>query len=161
MTIGLTFDSVETAVQTLQSKSFEEPVPSFSFCNLNKLESSLKTPFQRPILKSERSDFCEKAALLFCLLIENHAFPNANKRIAVVSLVTMADINGYKLNMSDIRLYAMAMSVTLLAKYELFNEAVDEVEKMLEDLLSRKPGKPMGANKVNQLRNGFKQFLKS
>lgn len=158
--IGLTFDSIVGVIEILQQKKdFDEPVPPFSQCDLNKLESSLKSPFQRVRNNEGKEAFAEIASLMFCFLIENHPFPNANKRIAVASLVTLADINGFRLNVSDIRIYAVAMAVTLLSKYNLFQEAVSEVKAIIFDSLESKPGKPMSKKQQGLLEKEFKAFL--
>ncbi len=159
--IGLTLESIEGSVEKLRTQNFAEPVPNFYQCNLLKLSASLKSPFQRPEKKSQIENFCQKGALIFCFLIENHPFPNANKRIAVVSLITMADINGYKIIVSNIRLYAMAMGVTLLSKYNLFNQAINEVETMIKDTITRKPGKPISKKRRKRLKSEFENFLEN
>jgi len=157
--IGLTLDSIVEILKELAGEDFDEPVVPIEECNLQKIASSLKTPFLRPDKKNQKYNFCHKAALLFCFLIENHCCSNTNKRLAVVSLGTLADINGYYLDISDIKLYALAMSVTLLAKYGLFNEAVEEVELRLVDALETRAGRPLGNKQRKELKGEFIKFM--
>jgi len=158
--IGLTPDSIIGVVNKLQAQSFPEPIPPLTECDYTKLSSALKTPFQRPIQSTFENDFCEKSALMFCLLIENHAFSNGNKRIAVACLHTLADINDLRIDISNIKLYALAMSVTLLAKYHLFTEAVFEIKTAIKDALRKKPGPSINKREMQLLKDEFLQFLK-
>ncbi|SDI99728.1 type II toxin-antitoxin system death-on-curing family toxin [Natribacillus halophilus] len=53
------------------------------------LDSAINRPKQTPTLY-------DKCTALYHALIKNHAFHNANKRTALMSLIRMLDINGYE-----------------------------------------------------------------
>jgi len=161
--IGLTLDSVASIVHNLKRHEidFNEPIPQFEECNLGRIASSLKTPFLRPLTSSDKKErFCFRAAHLFCLLIENHCFPNGNKRIAVTSLVTFGDINGFDFSrLKEFELYALAIAVTFLGKYELFNAAISEVKQKLLDNVERKRGRQVPEGELKKLKKEFKEFM--
>lgn len=161
MLIGLTPDAIEGIISKLKQKKFEEPVASIEECDLAKLHSSLKTPFLRPDLNSKSQNFCEKAGLLFFLLTENHCFKNSNKRIAVAALVTLADVNGYKINISEVSLYALSMAVTMLAKYNLVDEAKYEITKMIEVSLTKLVNSPQSDHEKSQIEKEFIEYMNS
>ncbi len=116
--IGLTPPAIEGALQVLETNlKADEPVDSFALCNKKKLDSSLKTPFQRPEKTAFVDDLIEKSSLLFILLIENHVLPtNGNKRLATLSLLLMLYINGYVIMSSPVDLYYLAIEVTELSR---------------------------------------------
>ena len=157
--IGLTLNSILAIIERLQTANFPEPVGSIEKCDLKKLESSLKIPFQRPTKSDSFEDFVEKAALLFFLITENHCFENSNKRIAVGALVTFADINGFNLGINEVSLYGLSIAITYLSKYGLNNEAVFEIEVVLRGHLVKKPGKKTSKLELRKLRKEFKDFM--
>lgn len=158
--IGLTPDSVNSIVDEYREKEFDEPMPLFREVNLGKLCSSLKTPFLRPSrYETFEKELCYKASCLFALIIESHSFPQGNKRTAVGVLVNIGINNGYRFNLSDIKLYACAMGVTLLSKYGLFDEAVEEIYHLLLDSLQKQPGKPLSRITRNELKKEFEKFM--
>jgi len=159
MLIGLTPDTLAGIIVLLKKRKFEEPVASMNECDLTKLSSSLKTPFLRPEIENKSEDFCEKATHLFYLLTENHCFSNSNKRIAVVSLITFADINGYKISTTEVSLYALSMATTLLTKYRLIKEAKYEINKVISDSLTRKSGPPLSKTERIEIEKEFVEFM--
>lgn len=161
MLIGLTPNTIAGIITLLKKRDFQEPVASLEECNLVKLSSSLKTPFLRPDLENKSENFCEKATHIFYLLTENHCFSNSNKRIAVVSLVTFADINGYKINTTEVSLYALSMATTLLTKYGLVEEAKYEINKVITDSLTKKSGQPLKKNEIIAMEKEFIEFMES
>lgn len=161
MLVGLTPSTIDGIITLLKQRSFEEPVATLEECNLTKLASSLKTPFLRPDLENEAKNFSEKATHLFYLLTENHCFSNSNKRIAVVSLITFADINGYKISTSEVSLYALSMAITLLTKYGLVEEAKDEIYIVISNSLTRKPGSAINSKEKIEMEKEFIEFMES
>ena len=160
--IGITLDTVAKIALDLQSsKLSDEPSASLDECKLGSLASALKTPFLRPASMVNNEEIAEKAALLFCLIIQNHSFVNGNKRVAVAALITFLNINGYITNVSDIKLYAYSMGVTLLSKYKLYKEAVTEIKDMLMDTLEKKKGKPTSSIDRKALNSEFIRFMQS
>lgn len=158
--IGLTSDSVNSIVDDYKERKFDEPMPLFREANLGKLSSALKTPFMKPNRYGTfEEELCYKASLLFALVIEDHCFPQGNKRIAVGVLVNIGINNGYRFNMSEIKMYACAMAVTLLSKYGLFEEAVDEICSLLTDSLQKQRGKPLSNTTKTKLKQEFETFM--
>ncbi len=132
--IGLTTVSIRKYLQILNKEKYGEPVPSYEELDLAKLASTLKTPFLRSIATiTIPTSILKTIAHFFCLMVESHYAPNGNKRLAVISLYSILKLNGYVLKTSNVKLYAIAMAVTWLSKYGLFDQAVEEVFLMLKD----------------------------
>lgn len=55
----------------------------------------------------------EKATVLFCSLIQNHAFVDGNKRTAVVSAGLFLERNGYTFTSSQEQIVDLALGVAL------------------------------------------------
>jgi prophage maintenance system killer protein len=146
-------------LEELKKRGYDEPVSDIEDCDIAKLSSSIKAPFTIGNEIRTNEDFCLKAAKLFCFLIENHCCGNSNKRLAVVSLGTLFDINGYLLEISDIKLYGLAMSVTLLSKYKLFDKAVMEVKDALLDAMVTKKGRPISQEQKQKMEKEFENFM--
>lgn len=72
-----------------------EPLPEFNEHEIEKLEASLNSPKQGFGGKDFYPSIEEKAAILFYSLIQNHCFPNGNKRISTASLLVFLYINDY------------------------------------------------------------------
>jgi death on curing protein len=60
------------------------------------LNSAVFRPQQSAFLEDRYGSLFEKAAALFDSLAKNHAFHNANKRTAFVSMVQFLKYNGYR-----------------------------------------------------------------
>lgn len=158
--IGLTPDSVNSIVDDYHGREWDEPMSSFKEVNLGKLSSALKTPFLKPNkYNSFEEELCYKAALQFALIIEDHCFPQGNKRTAVGVLVNLGINNGYRFEVSEIKLYAWAMGVTMLSKYGLFEEAIDEVFSILLASLKKQPSKSLSTSTKRKLRVEFQAFM--
>lgn len=135
--IGLTPISIESIIFYLKKHLItDEPIDSFEFCNFSKLDSSLKTPFQRPFCATFHSDLIEKTSLTFFLLIENHILPtNGNKRLATMSLLVMLDINGAECTATNDELYQLAVYV---AQAQKNNIKVPVIIKNIQEILTKK-----------------------
>ncbi len=153
--IGLTLDSIKGILPVLKKQSFDEPVPDFSEVDIGKLTSALKTPFLR---KHSSHEILHIAAHIFCLLIESHSLPNANKRMAVVALFNFLRVNGYEIFASNVRLYAVAMAVTWLSKYQLFDKAIDEVFNFLKEETKKSP-MVIPKEQLDELEQEFVTFM--
>lgn len=162
MIIGLTPDSINGFLKVLSLKDFDEPVSSFNELDLKKLSSTLKTPFLRPQEKiNNQEEILRTAAHLFCLMVESHYAINGNKRLAVVSLYTFLKLNGYILKTSEVRLYAIAMAVTWLSKYGLFQEAKEEVFLFLSGESVLNKGPKINIDERKKLQEEFIRFMQS
>ena len=56
-------------------------------------------------------EFVSKAAILFYLLVKNHAFVDGNKRTAALALIEFLERNGYTLNATNDELYQFTIDV--------------------------------------------------
>lgn len=157
--IGITVTSIVGLIEKLQKAKFSEPIYGIDHCDHKKLESSLKTPFLRPQKASFIEDFIEKGALLFFLLIQNHCFENANKRIATATLITYAQNNNFNLGVSEISLYGLSMAITYLSKYGLKKEAVFEIENMLRENIVKIPEQPTQEKELKRMYVEFEDFM--
>lgn len=84
---------------------------SFEILNQGALESSLAAPQQTMFGKDLYPDIASKAAILFFLLVKNHAFMDGNKRTAFACLIRFLNVNGYTLNATEDELYQFTMDV--------------------------------------------------
>ena len=84
---------------------------SFGILNQGALESSLAAPQQTMFGKDLYPDIASKAAILFFLLVKNHAFMDGNKRTAFACLIRFLNVNGYTLNATEDELYQFTMDV--------------------------------------------------
>lgn len=77
-----------------------------------KLEASLATPAQNVFGAELYPDLWSKGAILFFLLIKNHAFIDGNKRAGLYALLRFLEINGFTLSgVSNDELYQFTMDV--------------------------------------------------
>lgn len=116
--IGISTSGVAALLSVLKEYlDSDEPIDSFQLANKPKLESSLKTPFQRPEKSTFREDLIDKAACLFYLLVENHILPtNGNKRLATHALLIVLFINQYEIKTEPENLYNLSIDVTQATK---------------------------------------------
>lgn len=85
---------------------------SFGMLDYGKLEASLAAPMQTFSGLELYPDVWSKAAILFFLLIKNHAFIDGNKRAALYALLRFLESNGFTIsNASDDELYQFTMQV--------------------------------------------------
>jgi prophage maintenance system killer protein len=161
--IGLKDNDVGVIIDFLQTRNYDEPIDSLENCNKNKLVSSLKTPFQRTDLDDGREDFIDKSSEIFYLLIENHCLPlNGNKRVATQCLLVLADINGYRINSTDIRLYSMSLVITYLSKHSVAkDEITEDVKDFLRETLEIRVENLIQPSTIKALKRQFKKFLLS
>jgi len=88
-----------------------EPIPPFNTRFPDRLESCLKTPFQKFSGRSLYRGLIGKGAVLFYLMIKNHPFQNGNKRIAVMTLLYFFYRNGWWIDVDNDVLYEFANRV--------------------------------------------------
>lgn len=84
---------------------------SFGILNQGALESALAAPQQTMFGEDLYPDVASKAAILFYLLVKNHAFMDGNKRTAFACLLRFLKVNGYALRATDDELYQLTMDV--------------------------------------------------
>ena len=89
----------------------DDPIAPFNSCNKNLLLSSLNQPKQTFGGKELYPTLIDKAAILYYSLIQNHVFPNGNKRIATATLLVFLFINGYWLRIGQQELADKAIEI--------------------------------------------------
>jgi len=104
---------VQDVAHSLAQKLMEwgEPIPPFDTRFPERLESCLKTPFQRYDGKSLYRGLVGKGAILFYLMVKNHPFQNGNKRVAIMTLLYFLYRNGRWINVANNTLYEFANHV--------------------------------------------------
>ncbi len=90
---------------------YGEPIPPFDTRFPDRLESCLKTPFQKFDNKSLYSGVVLKTAMIFYLMIKNHPFQNGNKRVAVLTILYFLSENGRWIKVGNLTLYKFAKEV--------------------------------------------------
>lgn len=101
---------VEHVAHTLARElmAWNEPIPTFDTRFPDRLESCLKTPFQKFAGRSLYRGLVGKGAILFYLMIKNHPFQNGNKRVAVMTLLYFLYRNGCWMTVDNNKLYYFA-----------------------------------------------------
>ncbi len=109
----LSLAEVEHVAHSLAQRLMEwdEPIPPFDTRFPTRLESCLKTPFQKFGGKSLYPRLEGKAAILFYLMIKNHPFQNGNKRVAVMTLLYFLAQNKRWFKVSNEQLYIFANGI--------------------------------------------------
>lgn len=87
--IPLTVRQIELVAHALAQQLMEwgEPIPAFDTRFPDRLESCLRTPFQKWEGRSLYRGIVGKGAVLFYLMVKNHPFQNGNKRVAIMTLL--------------------------------------------------------------------------
>jgi death-on-curing protein len=111
--VEITVVQVENVAHALARELMEwgEPIPAFNTRFPDRLESCLRTPFQKFDKKSLYRGLVGKGAILFYLMVKNHPFQNGNKRVAVMTLLYFLFRNGYWLDVDNDDLYIFANEV--------------------------------------------------
>ncbi|EKD76696.1 MAG: putative Death-on-curing family protein [uncultured bacterium] len=106
----LTIAEVEYVAHALAMELmlWDEPIPDFNTRFPSKLEVCLKSPLHTFGQKDLYPGMQNKAAILFYLMIKDHPFQNGNKRIAVMTLLTLLYKNNRWLNIDNQQLYNFA-----------------------------------------------------
>lgn len=76
-------------------------------------EGALESALGRPINKASygEDDVIALAAAYLFGLAKNHAFVDGNKRIAIVAAGIFLELNGYRIETSDVHLYNFVLSL--------------------------------------------------
>ena|SRR3989344_2846377 len=109
----VTLAQVQTIAHHLAQELMEwgEPIPAFHTRYPDRLESCLKSPFQRFGGKSLYRGLIGKGAAIFYFMIKDHPFQNGNKRVAIMTLLYFLYKNGWWLEVSNDIFYEFAYSV--------------------------------------------------
>lgn len=129
----LTVEEVQYLAHRLAQEKlrFSEPIPDFSTRYPGKLESCLRTPFQKYEKKSLYKGLSRKAAVMFYLMIKNHPFLNGNKRIAMTSVFVLLYKNKKWIEVDNQELYNFAVWVAQ-SNAKLKNQVIDAIEKFFD-----------------------------
>jgi len=109
----VTLAEIKTVAHSLAQELMEwgEPIPAFETRFPDRLESCLKTPFQKFSHRSLYRGLIGKGAVLFYLMIKNHPFQNGNKRVAIMALIYFLYKNNWWLDVENDKLYLFANAV--------------------------------------------------
>ncbi len=136
--VQISVAQVESVAHSLARELMEwdEPIPAFDTRFPDRLESCLKTPFQKFSGRSLYRGIVGKGAILFYLMVKNHPFQNGNKRVAVMTLLYFFYQNGWWLTVSNDKLYIFANEV---AKSEPRNSQnqIKEIRRFINKFLVR------------------------
>ena len=88
------------------------------------LDLTVNKPYQTAFGEEIYKTDVEKIVALYTALLRNHVFHNANKRVAVASLILMLKINDLKVNLSNEDLKNLSLSYV---NHELSDEQVLKV----------------------------------
>ena len=104
---------------------------SWGLMSPGQLESSIAAPRQTMFGEELYPDLFSKAAILFYLLVKNHAFVDGNKRTAALALIEFLERNGYTLNATNDDLYQFTIDVasSVLTKEEVEMWIRDKAEQ--------------------------------
>jgi len=105
---------------------------SFGLMSPGRLEASVVALRQTMFGQELYPDLFSKAAILFYLLVMNHAFVDGNKRTAALSLIEFLERNGYTLDATNDELYQFTIEVasSVSTKEEVEMWIRDEAIKM-------------------------------
>jgi death-on-curing protein len=105
---------------------------SFGLMSSGRLDASIATARQTMFGQELYPDPFSKAAILFYLLIKNHAFVDGNKRTAALALIEFLERNGYTLNATNDELYQFTIDVasSVSTKEEVEMWIRDEAAKL-------------------------------
>jgi len=109
---------------------YQEKMPSFETRYPNILESSLVVPFEEFGGKPFYETLPEKLAIVFYLLIKNHAFRDGNKRMALATLLFFLAKNNKWLKAKENELYDFVLWVTE-SKSKNKNYVLADIEKFI------------------------------
>lgn len=109
----VTIAQVQEVAHSLAQELMEwgEPIPPFETRFPERLESCLKTPFQKFDGKSLYSGLAGKGAALFYFMVKGHPFQNGNKRVAIMTLLYFLSKNGWWLDVENHPFYLFANNV--------------------------------------------------
>jgi death on curing protein len=122
------------------------------------LESAVARPLQTVDKKDAYETIYDKAAALFHSLVNNHAFHNGNKRVALVAAQVLLAQDGYWLeHPSDDEMFEFARAA---AAHELTDDRNDEVKYISQwfETNSRKAIKGEHPLKYGELKQNLKRF---
>jgi death-on-curing family protein len=82
-------------------KDGSEPLPDFRYGKQEAIEALIAAPRQRFYGQEAYPTLAEKAAIIFYTVNRQHIFPNGNKRLSTLCLLTFLIGNGFGLDISQ------------------------------------------------------------
>ena len=95
------FTITKEQVLLLHKSIFERYGGSYGVRDENLLDSALEAPFQTFAGQDLYPNDLDKIVRLGYGLIGNHPFHDGNKRIGALALLTLLELNGYKINATN------------------------------------------------------------
>lgn len=89
-----------------------EPMYELNKKNIEKIKSAIEIPFLSFFGREKYPTLEEKAAAMLYFVSKNHAFPNGNKRTAVIMMLALLIENGKWINLSSDELYNFSLEIT-------------------------------------------------
>lgn len=118
----------------VQIMDWDEHIPDFGTCNIDRLESCLQTPFMSFEGLDPYPTLIDKAVILMYLIIKNHPFQNGNKRLAVSSFLVFLLINNQWITTSADHLYEIAIYVAK-SKVSEKDNVISTVKRHFESMI--------------------------
>jgi death on curing protein len=87
----------------------DEPLPEFRYGKQHEIDALIAAPQQRFYGRDAYPTLPEKAAIIYYTVNRKHIFPNGNKRMSSLCLLTFLSINGTKLNVPPKQLTEKAL----------------------------------------------------
>lgn len=87
----------------------DEPLPDFRYGKQHQIDALIAAPEQRLYGRDAYPTLAEKAAIIFYAVNRLHIFPNGNKRMSTLCLLTFLLFNGAGLNVTPEDLTAKAL----------------------------------------------------
>ena len=136
----------------------DDPISPPGVKDMTLLESAVARPLQTVDQKDAYETVYDKAAALFHSLVNNHAFHNGNKRVALVAAQVLLAQSGYWLeHPTDDEMFEFARAA---AAHELTTNRDDEIAHISQwfQTNSRKAIKGEHPLKYGELKHNLKQF---
>lgn len=92
---------IYAALSTEVIRDGGEPLPDFRYGRHAEIEALVAAPRQRFYDRDAYPTLAEKAAIIFYTVNRRHIFPNGNKRMSTLCLLTFLRFNNKRLNMPD------------------------------------------------------------
>ncbi len=112
---------------------FDEPIPPFDTCNMNKLEGILNSVKQTYDRKQLNPTIAEASAAYLNQIIRGHPFLNGNKRIAILLTHVFLLMNGCDLSLTYKGLYNFTILLAKSSEYLSPNETKSICKRVILD----------------------------
>jgi death on curing protein len=114
-----------------------EPLPIFRYGRQGDIDALIAAPQQRFYDRDAYPTLAEKAAIIFYTVNRRHIFPNGNKRMSTLCLMSFLVMNGMTLAVSPQELTSAALWLATVDAQEfpsIMSELVFWIERHLEEV---------------------------